>query len=539
MPQDGALSYSLLNSWDALHPLGRTMRNVNAGTLGHLSWIFFIVALTAILLGYFFTFSIKMCPRTLTLMFVYPAAVLTALVAVWFLLAIIVLINKDFGFSQTYMQKLNPLYQHYDWGFATGCSIGFSIFAALVSTMLVGMAMNFDGASVGDLISAGMQCMREVPGMYWLPAFEAFLKWLIFVFFVDGLRWFFTVGDIQKNRIHVNGARFAGLSRQWNWNHWWIVSIFIWLVGFFWFMEMANCLFQFLLSEGAVAWYFVPKDKAGEKRMKSSPLVQGMKDAVIYHWGSIAYGAFWIPFWRPCRLLYWVTSSLNPEAEPSTCLGKVCACLSCLDMCGLKDCCGAREASKEKVESNESFIKDGFTDIVIRANDFASASAKAHMLLEHTHRVVQFMYRDQSQTTLCILGVNGIATICSVVTFLICNFAKIYTEESSTLYIANPALVVLLAWVEGAYIAFGFMSAWDHTSDTLLYCYAWNRKFSPKKVDKFIPEAVRAIVGYEDREEDRYPYYGRAKTNMYLRSWLPVGSRSKKKAKEEKEKEGI
>jgi hypothetical protein len=189
---------------------------------------------------------------------------------------------------------------------------------------------------------------------------------------------------------------------------------------------------------------------------------------------------------------------------------------------GLKDCCGLTDIAKEKVESYESVIKDGFTDVVIRANDFCEGSEKAHMLLEHTHRVVQYMYRDKSQTTLCVLGVSGIATVCASVVFMIVNFAEPYKTESSSLYIANPALVVFLAWVLGAYISFGFMSAWDHAADTLLFCYAWNRKFSRGSVEKYIPESVRAIVGYDDSEDDRYPYYGKAKSNMYLRTWMPV-----------------
>jgi len=466
------------------------------------------------------------------MIFVYPAAALCGIVAIYLFLAVLVLINKDMGFSQTYMSKMNPLYNHYTWTTASGISLGCSIVVFLVTAMLIGMGVNFDGATVGDLINAGMGCMKDVPGMYYLPAIEAVCKWLLFLFFVDGLRWFFTVGELHKNRIHVNGARFAGLSRQWGWNHWWIFCVIFWVLGFYWFMEVCNAFFQFLISKGTVAWYFTPKE-GSKKKLKGSPLPGGVKEAILYHWGSIVYGAFWIPTWRPLRLLYWMTSALVPEQGSNTALGKVLGCVETAT-CGcffLKDCCGAKEFAKEKVESNEAMIKDGFSDIVIRANDFGAGSEKAHMLLEHSHKVVQYMYRDSGQTTLCILGVTGIATVCSWVSFMILNFAPIYLEESSSLYISNPGLVIFLSWVLGAYIAFGFMSAWDHTADTLLYCYAWNRKFSRTSVEKYIPESVRAIVGYDDKEDDRYPYYGRAKTNMYLRSWIPVGEKEEKKKK--------
>jgi len=278
-----------------------------------------------------------------------------------------------------------------------------------------------------------------------------------------------------------------------------------------------------------VAYYFTPKEGQKKGKMRDSPLPGGVKDAILYHFGSIVYGAFWIPTWRPTRIIYWVVTSMVPgagSAGPTSFVGKVANCLCCC----LTSCADqTRTSLKEQVESQDAMIKDGFTDVCIRANDFAQGSQKAHMLLEHSHKVVQYMYRDLTQTTVCMLGVGGIATVCAWVSFMIVNFAPIYMEPASPLYVANPALVVFLSWVLGAYVAFGFMSAWDHTSDTLLYCYAWNRKFSRTSVEKYIPEQVRAIVGYDDQEDDRYPYYGRAKTNMYLRSWIPIDNKGTKK----------
>lgn len=535
IPQDADLERSVLESWDALHPLGFIMRQVTAGTLGHLEWLFFIATIVAIGLGYFFFFCIKHCPKTLTTIFIWPPVILMGTTAVWLFFAIFVLIPgaNSWPWVVNYKDHWNPLYQHYTVEFASGLSLGGVVICIAIMFCLIGIDQHFDAASVADLITAGLGCMTNVPGMYWLPAVEALVKWIVFLFFLNGLRWFFTVGDLHKNRIHVNGAQFAGLSRAWDWNGWWTFCVVAWIVGFYWFMEMANAFFEFLISKCTITFYFTEKDK-GKKVITSSPIRDGLKDAVLYHWGSIAYGAFWIPWYRPIRLIYWTLSSIVPgRGTNETFLGKILGCFESCLCAGCKDCCGLKKCAQEKVEAPESIIKDGFSDIVIRANDFAPASEKAHMLLEHSHRVVQYMYRDPSQTTLCILGVGGIGTVCAWVTFMITNFAPIYTAESSNLYIANPNLVVALSWILGAYIAFGFMSAWDHTSDTLLYCYAWNRKFSRKSVEKYIPESVRAIVGYEDKEDDRYPFYGRAKTNMYLRSWITVNDKKEKK-KEEK-----
>jgi len=528
IPKDLTLRDTLLADPVALHPGGRIMRMVMAGTLGNLSWLFFVTTIIATGFGYFFFWAIKYCPKALTKILVYPASALVGVVAIFLLLAILPLAAPDLEFSAKY-RGLNGLYAQYTVQNASAISIVFAVIAGIVSATLFGMGWNFDGAVVGDLVNAGMQCMNQVPGMYYLPLISAVVKWLVFLFFVQGLRWFFSVGMLHKNRIHVNGAEFAGLSREWNWNHWWIAACVIWLVGFYWAMEIVNCFFEYLISKGTVAWYFTPKEGGKKKKAASSWLKDGVKEAFLYHWGSITYGAFFIPTWRPMRLFYWATASLGgpPGSVPTTFFGKA---IACIDFCDLKDCCGLKEVAKEKVQSNESNIKDGFTDIVIRANDFAAASEKAHMLLEHSHKVVQHMYRDMTQTTLCVLGVTVISSICAVVTFLIVSLAKPYKEPSSDLYIANPGLVVFLSWILGAYIAFGFMMTWDHTADTLLYCYAWNVQFSRKSVEKFVPDTVRNIVGVDDKEEDRYPYYGKASASMYLRSWIPgIDKKAEKK----------
>jgi len=505
MPTDEGLRNSLLTSWEALHPAGRIMRMVNAGTLGHMTWLFFITTVLAVASGYFFLFCIKHCPKSLANLFAYPASLLTAIVCICCLLAILPLVAPSMPFSQTYMTKMNSLYSHLTLVTASSVSIALGVVLGMFSMLLFGMGYNFNGEAVGDMINAGMQCMFQVPGMYYLPAIEAFMKLLVFIFFVSGLKWFYTVGDLEKNRIHVDGAHFAGLSREWSWNRDWIICVAIWLVGFFWAMEIVNCLCQFLISKGTVAWYFTPKEK-GKKNLTTSPFKDALKEAILYHWGSIVQGAFMIPFWRPIRFFYWASATFSGNSS-------------------VDFSCGLKPAAEAQIQSNDAVIKDGFTDVVIRANEFKGGSEKAHMLLEHSHKVVQHMYRDLSQTTLCVLGVFVIATLCAFVTFMITNFAEAYKEPSSSLYIANPALVVTLSWILGAYIAFGFMSAWDHTADTLLYCYVWNRKFSIASVEKFVPDSVLNIVGQDHKEEDRYPYYGKANEVMYLRSWINTGKK--------------
>merc|ERR1711933_614767 len=58
--------------------------------------------------------------------------------------------------------------------------------------------------------------------------------------------------------------------------------------------------------------------------------------------------------------------------------------------------------------------------------------------------------------------------------------------------------VSVLAFFLCGHIAYGFMMLFDHTADTLLYCYAWNKKFEKDNggcsVEDYLPESLRDIV---------------------------------------------
>jgi len=251
----------------------------------------------------------------------------------------------------------------------------------------------------------------------------------------------------------------------------------------------------------------------------------GFRYAMIYHPGSILRGAMVIPTWRPWRVIYWITAELSADGQPSTTFfGKALDLLSTLTctFCGLKGCCGLKARAKGVIEQNNCAVKDAFCDVAIRANDFDTASGKAHDFLEHSHKIVQLLYRDLSSTTVNMIGVGSISTMSAIIVYLLAINIPAYADPLSTLYLADPFLITFLAWILSAYIAFGFMMLWDHTADSLLYCYAWSRRWDRKNVDKYIPEFLRAIIGGDDKENDRYPYYGKAKNNMYLRFWLPM-----------------
>merc|ERR1719183_2829853 len=76
------------------------------------------------------------------------------------------------------------------------------------------MLLKFEGVVISDLIHAVFEVFRTDNGMYLQPALEAIVKFIVFWLGVQGLKVVAAEGWVEKNNIEVNGARFAGLSRD-------------------------------------------------------------------------------------------------------------------------------------------------------------------------------------------------------------------------------------------------------------------------------------------------------------------------------------
>jgi hypothetical protein len=448
------------------------------------------------------------------------------------------LVFKDNGLSKWYMERV-PFYKTWDIQMASIMTLIAAVWLWLCTITLGFMAYKFNGNAISDLIGCAFEVFQMVPGMYYQPAFEAVFKFIVFWTGINGLKIIASEGWVVKNRIVVNGASFAGLSREYIPSvedpRFYVMALF-WIVMWAWGMEVVSSFGQFCVSYEVFKYYGVKKEKNKKPvdSLKPTPLLQAFKYGCIYHFGSILKGAWKILPTRPIRVGYWLGAVLFQDAGQEGCLAScVQKFLACL--CGL--CVKMDQVLEKELAKDSCDNKDGFHDVVVRSNDWTPSVAKGHQLLEHSHQVVANLYKGLTQQTCATMGVVSIATICSTVVYTMVNNIPLYWKPTSALYVADPVVVCGLTWILTAYIAFGFMTLWDHTADGLLYCYAWSRQWDRSTVDKYIPESLRYIVGFDDTEQDRFPYYGKADNKMYLRTWLPmvgVQGGGKKKAVEEK-----
>lgn len=536
IPLDPALENKVLSDNRALGPWSSNRLLTVVGTLGHLYWLLLAATALSIGGGYLYIFSVKHCPYTIAKIFLFPVTIMMFLFTLWYLGAIGPLIDKNSGFSNWYVPRQN-VYKHWDFEKACWVCIGLGIFCCSLFLVLAGMAINFKSIGITDLINSAFICFKSVPSLPYVPAVEGLAKFLVFWMGLSGFQVFMAEGWIEKNRIHVNGAKFAGLNREFVPSvedvRFWLMAI-VWIFLFYWMMEFCTALGQFVTSYATFKYFGTKKEKGKKPQLPAGVVCTGLKLALIYHPGSILRGALLTPLWRPVRILNWMTAAFDGR-ESDSMLMKIITCCPCGWICSSIQSC-TKDALKEGELSHGDVqdipCKDGFDDVVVRANDFDKGSEKAHELLEHSHKIIQYLYRDHSQTTINLIGVGSIATTVSIAVYLLVVNLDLYKESSSALFVADPILLTILTWILSAYIAFGFMTLWDHTADSLLYCYAWCRRWNRKTVVNYCPEDMRYIVGADDLESDRYPYYGKAKNNMYLRYWLPmVGMEDPKKKK--------
>jgi hypothetical protein len=511
---------------------------VAIGTIQNVYWLFFCVMLLSVAMGYAYLYCIKYCPKYVVIFCTTVPLLWSFAIALGFSFFWMPLFwpGEDAGVSKIVM-KLIPFYKQYDVTYASWITCFFAVVFWVIFLFFLNIIVKFNGVVISDLIHAVYDVFRTDNGMYLLPALEAVVKFVVFWFGITGLKIIASEGWIEKNNIEVNGARFAGLSRDYvpsiEDGRFYLLLAF-WILVWFWSMEICNAFGQFVTSYEVFQYYSIKLKNKKKEKQKNWAIWNGIKFAWIYHFGSIVKGAITIWTNRPARFCYWASSTLmDPVTDSEICCHCCVTCtqaiLKVLCCFGLASC--GEQGCKEAITSTDSVNKDGFHDVVIRSNDWDPAVGKGHDLLEHSHPIVKSLYQKLEQMTINVVGIISIASLNALMVFLFTALLDAYKEPESSLYIADTMLVVMLAWILSAYISFSFMTLWDHTCDGLLYCYAWSRKWKRETVQDYIPEHLRMIVGFDDVENDRYPYYGRAKANMYLRSWMPmIGMDEKKKA---------
>jgi hypothetical protein len=433
------------------------------------------------------------------------------------------------GVFNTY-EELNPIFTR-DTGLdATITSLVIGVFFLVISLGMMSAMTHLyvHWANIHELLDAASECFGAVYQMILPPIIEACFKFFLFFILFYNFRWLVSVGWYDDYRIVINGQQFKGKSARFMFDWWILPWIAFYIYGGVWIIEVCTAMGQFMNSYMTVSWYFMKKVGKTKPGVPPSPIVHAMTDAVLYHFGSICLGAAIVPWARIIRVtqFLWVWSFPDPETGNCCCrcisviFTPIRTCFEKLLTCAC-ECTGDKGCAKR-------YNKTAYVDVIIRSQHFPEAATYARKIIQ-SHKPCDLKLGDCEIVT--TIGVVTLGFIGACLTHLMVMLPT-FEDPSSSSYIEEPLAVDFVAFLLCASIGYGFMLLFDNTADCLLYCYAWNRRYNPKCLEKYMPETLRPIVdhdAYDPDQEGPRKFYGNAHPDMYLSSWLP----SKKKKDED------
>jgi hypothetical protein len=335
-------------------------------------------------------------------------------------------------------------------------------------------------------IATAVACVEEacntmflMPSLLLQPALEVVVKIVVLGTFLYGFAWLVSVGDMHKNSASIGGKTINGVHRSFSYDTNEMYMILYYLLGFFWVDEIFTALGQFVISYSVVLYYFCPKDQSGYKEVPYFPLWKGYFNGVIFHIGTLAFGAAIIAIVRIIRaiLLY---IAKQAEKDGNAILACIAKCLACC-VTFMKKCL-------------EFLNKNAYMDVAIRSTWFCTAARNALKMIMQEAALMSLLngacFVFQIAGGLLISGLGGYVSYHAVQSI------DYFTANDSPGYVDNPMAVGVAGFMVASAIAYPFMITFDQCADTLLYCFVVDKGRSAQGIDRgdYAPDALRALI---------------------------------------------
>jgi len=162
------------------------------------------------------------------------------------------------------------------------------------------------------------------------------------------------------------------------------------------------------------------------------------------------------------------------------------SCIACCVKC-LEDCIGW-------------INKNAYIDIALTGkHNFCTAAKEAFAFLARESVAIAILngacYIFVLAGQLLVGGGTGLGA------YMIITKYDRWTSESSPQHIASPLFVAVMLAIMCGFIAHAFMLVFDHTADTLLYVFCWNKAAGHNTVSRFAPPSLQGITGYQKMQK--------------------------------------
>jgi len=388
---------------------------------------------------------------------------------------------KEYNGTLGWWKDHNPFYsEHLDDEQAKQASLVVGIFFGVLTLLfiiIVCCCHSTINTAIG-CVQAAVECMFDMPTLLIMPLVEVAVKSTIFAILMVFFVYLVSCGELdQKHDITVGGQTVGGIRRSFKWTEEQKIYIAYYVFGIFWMMELANSIGQFVISYAVVLWYYTVKPKRGGPMCG---IFRGYMVACTFHLGTLAFGSFLIAVLRYVRLICLIIEK-NAEADGNAvakCIARAVGC--CL------------ECFKKFVKY---INKNAYIDVCITSKNFCGA-AKDVMEFFAGHGV-EVLLMEGACTVFVFAGMVIIPGLNAYITYTLAKSVPRWADENSEHYVQSPEFVAGIAAVFALFITYSFMVIFDHTADTLLYTFCWNKSHAHNTVAKYAPSVLIGNMKYE------------------------------------------
>lgn len=396
---------------------------------------------------------------------------------------------NEYGGRKNY-EKLNPFYNEHmsikdakTASMVTGC-----IFAAITFIVLCVMFCAHHSIEVAvGVVQVSVKVIMDVPLMLLMPVVDSVVKIIIFFATLGGCILLVSCGHVEAHPVtDIQGMDVEGLRRKFTWTNEQLAYIGTYFFAIFWFLELATAAGQFALSYGVVQWYYTPKSK-GKRSWSGIGLIMGYVWGLTVHLGTLAFGSFLVALLRV--IIFLLAVFKNASKGDQTAGAAVARCIACIVACCL-------ECIKKCVEH---INKNAYIDVAINNSNFCTAAKHVLEFIVQEAGVIALLHGACFIFT--VAGMLSIAGTCGYVSYLLCTTNERWTAEDSPHHVSSPRLVAIVATIMSAFIAYSFMMVFDHTADTLLYTYSWNKHHGHNTAEEYAPMELQKLTSYEPLQQ--------------------------------------
>lgn len=348
-------------------------------------------------------------------------------------------------------------------------------------------------------VEAACECMFAMPSLIIEPFVNLVFKLGLLGVLVAGFLRLLSCGDIKKlslqevAAISLPGSNIKGVFRSFEFSETEVWYLLYYGFMIFWVMELMTALGQFVISYAVQLWYFTPyeQDGSGKDDVPSCAIFRGYAKGLFFHLGSLAFGSLIVALLSMIRIILQI---LSKQAEAASGGNKVVGC--CIKGC---QCC---------IWCFERFIKflnkNAYMDIAITSSNFCVAARRAMGVILENVAAIAFL--NGATWVIEWLGLAAITSGAVYTSYIMVTSIAPFNDTTDEHYVEAPTLFAVIAGFVAFVIARAFMTVFDTTADSVLYCFAVDQERRKNGEyganDRFAPPKLSELIDTTSKEPE-------------------------------------